>query len=75
MHAKWVSSMVEYNKQQVPKGQLVVKDFEEPSKKEILDESPTCPKDTLRVESCIVAQEKWHLNQKILTQHFYREIT
>ena len=36
--------MKETNDQQIPKARLVVKGFEEPTKDEILKDSPTCSK-------------------------------
>ena len=39
--------MKDVDNQQIPKARLVVKGFEEPSKDEILKDSPTCSKETL----------------------------
>ena len=36
--------MKETNDQQIPKARLVIKGFEEPTKDEILKDSPTCSK-------------------------------
>ena len=62
MHVKWVCTMKESNSQQIPKARLIVKSFEEPSKDEILKDSLTCSKETLRVVLFVGAQKKWHLN-------------
>ena len=45
MHVKWVCTVRETNNQQIPKDTLVVKGFGEPTKDEILKDSPTCSKE------------------------------
>ena len=62
IHVKWVCTMKDVDNQQILKARLVVKGFEEPSKDEILKDSPTCSKETLRVLLSIIAQKKWKLN-------------
>ena len=52
----------ETNNQQTPKTRLVVKGFEEPTKDEVLKDSPTCSKENLRVVLSAIAQNKWKLN-------------
>ena len=54
--------MKETNNQQTPKTRLVVKGFEEPTKDEVLKDSPTCSKENLRVVLSAIAQNKWKLN-------------
>ena len=70
MHVKWVCTMKESHSQQILKARLVVKGFEEPSKDEILKDSPTCSKQTLQVVLFIGAQKKWHLNSIDITTAF-----
>ena len=62
IHAKWICTMKYADNQQIPKARLVVKGFEKPSKDEILKDSSTCSKETLRVVLSIIAQKKWKLN-------------
>ena len=58
IHAKWVCTMKETKDQQTPKTRLVVKGFEEPTKDEILKDSPTCSKENLRVVfKCYTTEE------------------
>ena len=54
--------MKETNDQQIPKARLVVKGFEEPTKDEILKDSPTCSKKKMQVVLSVIAQKKWNLN-------------
>ena len=62
IHVEWVCTMKDVDNQQIPNARLVVKGFEEPSKDEILKDSPTCSKEILRVVLSIIAQKKWKLN-------------
>ena len=57
IHVKGVCTMKETNNQQIQKAWLVVKDFEKPTKDEILEYSTTCSKENLWV-----VQRKWNLN-------------
>ena len=54
--------MKETNDQQVHKARAVVEGFEEPTKHEILKDSPTCSKENLRVALSVIAQKNWKLN-------------
>ena len=62
IHIKGVCTMKETNNQQIQKAWLVVKDFEKPTKDEILEYSTTCSKENLWVVLSVVAQKKWNLN-------------
>ena len=62
IHVKGVCTMKETNNQQIQKAWLVVKDFEKPTKDEILEYSTTCSKENLWVVLSVVAQKKWNLN-------------
>ena len=58
MHVKWVCTMKETNNQQIPTATIVIKGFEEPTKDEILKDSPTCSKENLLVVLSVRAQKK-----------------
>ena len=62
MHVKWVCTMKETNNQQIPTATTVIKGFEEPTKDEILKDSPTCSKENLLVVLSVRAQKKKKLS-------------
>ena len=58
---KWVRTMKETNEESTPKARLVASGFEEDNQDEIVKESPTCSKDSLRIISAMTAQKCWDL--------------
>ena len=53
--------MKETNEGFTPKARLVACGFEEDNQDEIVEESLTCSKDSLRIISAITAQKGWYL--------------
>ena len=53
--------MKETNEGFTPKSRLVARGFEEDNQDEIIKESPTCSKDSLRIISAITTQKGWDL--------------
>ena len=73
IHVKWICTTKETKGQQIPKTTLVVKGFEEPTKDEILRDSPTCSKENLYVVLSIIVQKKWKLNSIDIQTAFLQE--
>ena len=61
LHCRWLCTMKQIDQNQVPKAHLVVKGFEEQTS-EILKDSPTCSKESLRLILSTIAHNKWKIN-------------
>ena len=72
---KWVCTMKETNEGFTPKARLVARGFEEDNQDEIVKESPTCSKDSLRIISARTAQKGWDLRSIDIKTAFLQEET